>query len=203
MQNTLKEALRAKVTFEVENTLNNASKKLAFLPGVYSTMKPIVVTTGTGESAKTEMKGISYADPTNLQNAGYACDQVADDYNSDDTLQVIKVNGANRIKYRDFLNTVQRVGIRVTRIVIQNKLLNNQDIYDQEIELAKTAIGAKGGTDFINLQDYVSVNAFDRTKIILDFSDQPLELTPEVFMAMTIPASAKFSIQLEFESAAM
>lgn len=194
MQNTLKEALRAKATFNITNTSNNVAKKLAFLPGIYSSM---IFTQDTSTKAAI----ISFADPTNLQNAGYACDQVADDYNSGDALQVVSVTGANRVKYRDFLNTVQRVGIRVTRIVIQNKNTSSQDIFDQEIELAKTAIGAKGGTDFINLQDYVSVNAYDRTKITLDFTDQPLELTPEVFMAMTIPAGASFSIQLEFESA--
>ena len=196
MQNTLKEALRAKATFNITNTSSSAAKKLAFLPGIYSSM---IFT----QDSSTKAAIISFADPTNLQNAGYACDQVADDYNSGDALQVVSVTGANRVKYRDFLNTVQRVGIRVTRIVIQNKNTSSQDIFDQEIELAKTAIGAKGGTDFINLQDYVSVNAYDRTKITLDFTDQPLELTPEVFMAMTIPASASFSIQLEFESAAM
>lgn len=195
MQNTLKEALRAKATFNITNTSSSAAKKLAFLPGIYSSM---IFT----QDASTKAAIISFADPTNLQNAGYACDQVADDYNSGDALQVVSVTGANRVKYRDFLNTVQRVGIRVTRIVIQNKNTSSQDIFDQEIELAKTAIGAKGGTDFINLQDYVSVNAYDRTKITLDFTDQHLELTPEVFMAMTIPASASFSIQLEFESAA-
>lgn len=196
---TLTEALRAKATFNIVNSSSSAAKKLAFLPGIYSTMKPIMVTTGTGESAKTEMKGVSYADPTNLQNAGYACDQAADDYNSDDTLQVVQVSGVGRTKYRDFLNTVQRIGVRVSRIIIQNKNTSSQDIFDQEIEASRTAIGTRGETRFITLQDYVSVNAFDRSKIVIDLTNAPLDLTPDMFLAMNIPANASFSIQFEFE----
>ena len=101
--------------------------------------------------------------------------------------------------FRDFLNTVQRVGATVNKIIIQNKV-QDQDIYDQQIEIAKTVIGAKGGMDFITLQNYVSVNAYDRSKITIDLSEEPLELTPEVFMALNIPASAHFSIQFQFNT---
>lgn len=196
---TLSEALRAKATFNIVNSDSINAKKLCLLPGIYSTMKPIVVTTGTGESAKDEVKGISYSDPTNLVNAGYQCDEVADDYNSEDTAIKVQVTGNNRTKYRDFLNTVQRIGIRVSRIIIQNKNTLSQDIFDQEISASRTAIGAKPEMRFINLQDYVSVNAYDRTKITIDLTNAPLDLTPDMFLAMNIPASASFSMQFEFE----
>lgn len=196
---TLSEALRAKATFNIVNSDTSNAKKLCLLPGIYSTMKPIVVTTGTGESAKDEVKGISYSDPTNLVNAGYQCDEVADDYNSEDTAIKVQVTGNNRTKYRDFLNTVQRIGIRVSRIIIQNKNASSQDIFDQEISASRTAIGAKPEMRFINLQDYVSVNAYDRTKITIDLTNAPLDLTPDMFLAMNIPASASFSMQFEFE----
>lgn len=196
---TLSEALRAKATFNIVNSDSINAKKLCLLPGIYSTMKPIVVTTGTGESAKDEVKGISYSDPTNLVNAGYQCDEVADDYNSEDTAIKVQVTGNNRTKYRDFLNTVQRIGIRVSRIIIQNKNASSQDIFDQEISASRTAIGAKPEMRFINLQDYVSVNAYDRTKITIDLTNAPLDLTPDMFLAMNIPASASFSMQFEFE----
>lgn len=195
MQNSLREALRAQATFDIVGD-DSYAKKLAFLPGIYSATKQ--VTDGTSKETV-----ISFSDPTNLNNAGYACDQVADDYNSADSGQYVHVTGVGRVKYRDFLNTVQRVGASVTQIIIQNKT-NPQDqaIFDQQIEVAKTVIGAKGGMDFITLQQYVNVNAFDRSKITIDLSDEPLELTPEVFLAMNIPAGAHFSIQFVFNTGA-
>lgn len=189
---TLTEALRAKATFNIVNSSSSAAKKLAFLPGIYSSMI-------FSQDSSSKAAIISYADPTNLVNAGYNCDQVADDYNSGDSLQVVQVSGVGRTKYRDFLNTVQRIGVRVSRIIIQNKNTSSQDIFDQEIEASRTAIGTRGETRFITLQDYVSVNAYDRTKITIDLTNAPLDLTPDMFLAMNIPASASFSIQFEFE----
>lgn len=195
MQNTLREALRAQATFDIVGDATYA-KKLAFLPGVYSSMKQ--VTDGTSKETV-----IAFSDPTDLNNAGYACDQVADDYNAADTGQYVHVTGVGRVKYRDFLNTVQRVGCSVTQIIIQNKTNPaDQAIFDQQIEVARTVIGAKGGMDFITLQQYVNVNAFDRSKITIDLSQEPLELTPEVFLAMNIPAGAHFSIQFQFNTGA-
>lgn len=176
MQKTLREALKAVATFNFKNETESAVK-LALLPGIYDT-----------------------AD--NLNNAGYAVDQVASDTEPSDPKQPVKVVGANRVRYSDFLNTVQRVAINVSKIVIQNKNAASQDIYAQEIEVARTAIGAKGGTDFIQLQNYVSVQAYDRSKIEIDLSDEPLTLTPEVFLAMNIPSGANFSMQFVFEAPA-
>lgn len=191
MQNTLREALMAQATFDIENTGNDAVK-LCLLPGVYNTQKM------TQDSQTKEMV-INYSDPTALVRAGYAADQVADDaeFCPGAAVQVSRANA--RTMYRDFLNTVQRVGCTVNKIIFQNKT-QAQDIYDQQIEIAKTVIGAKGGMDFITLQNYVNVNAFDRTKITIDLSEEPLELTPEVFMALNIPAGAHFSVQFQFNT---
>ena len=198
MQNTLREALQACATFNVTGDANDAVT-LAFLPGIYSTMTQ--ATAAVGGSSKTV---VAFTDPSNLNNAGYTCDEVADDYIAGNTDQKVHITGANRVRYRDFLDTVQRVGVNVTKIVIQNKTNPaDQSIFDQEIQVARTAIGAKGGMDFIQLQNYVSVNAYDRSKITIDLTQEPLYLTPEVFMAMVIPAGANFSIQFFFEAPAL
>lgn len=191
MQNTLKEALRAQATFNFVGD-NSNDKKLCLLPGIYNTMKQ--VTDGTSKETV-----ITFSSPANLNNAGYACDQVADDYNAADSGQYVQVTGVGRVKYRDFLDAVQRVGMRVSQIIIQNKV-SSQAIFDQQIEIAKTVLGAKGGMDFITLQQYVNVNAYDRSKITIDLSDETLDLTPEVFMAINVPAQASFSIQFVFEA---
>ena len=199
MQTSLREALMAQATFDIEGDAQNA-KKLCLLPGIYSTTKLV-------SDTQTQKFALTYSDPTNLNNAGYACDQVADDYNVDDATQLLKVRGVSRTRFRDFLNTVQRVGAAVNKIIIQNKNTNSQDIFDQQIEVAKTVIGAKGGTDFITLQNYVSVDAYDRSKITIDLSgfdelgrSNNLMLTPEVFLALNIPAGAHFSIQFQFNT---
>ena len=189
MQNTLKEALRAQATFDIVGN-DSADKKLCLLPGIYSTMKQ--VTDGTSKETV-----ITFSDPTNLNTAGYACDQVADDYNSSDTGQYVQVTGVGRVKYRDFLDAVQRVGMRVSQIIIQNKT-SDSAIFDQQIEIAKTVLGAKGGMDFITLQQYVNVNAYDRSKITIDLSEETLDLTPEVFLALNVPKDSHFSIQFVF-----
>lgn len=191
MQNTLREALMAQATFEIKNNDTDNAVKLCLLPGVYNTMKM------TQDPTSKEVV-VSFSDPAALNAAGYAADQVADDAKFDPNATV-QVAGVGRVMFRDFLNTVQRVGATVNKIIIQNKV-QSQDIFDQQIEIAKTVIGAKGGMDFITLQNYVSVNAYDRSKITIDLSEEPLELTPEVFMALNIPAGAHFSIQYQFNT---
>lgn len=196
MQNTLREALKASVTFDFNNVTPTggtaAAKKVAILPGIYNTMKQV-----TDSTSKETV--VVYTDPANLVNAGYSCDEVADDYNAASGV-FVQVTSNKRAKFRDFLNYVQRVGVACSRIVIQNKNTSSQDIYDQDIEIARTVIGAKGGTDFIQLQDYVSVDAYDRSKITIDLSQDPLILTPEVFMAITVPIGGHFSMQFVFDS---
>lgn len=186
--------MRSSATFNISNN-SGAAKKLAFLPGVYSSIK----NTTDGTSKETT---VSFSDPSNLVNAGYNCDQVADDYNAGDTGAYVVVTGANRVKFRDFTNTVQRVGIRVNKIVIQNKATGAaaNDIFDQEIEFAQTAIGSKGAMAFLNLQEFVSVNAYDRSKIEIDLSGREIDLMPDIYMAMNIPNGASFSIQFCFEA---
>ena len=143
---------------------------------------------------------MNYSNPANLVNAGYPCDQVADDYDSNDSDQLVHVTGTSRTKYRDLVNTVQRCGIRVKKIVIQNKV-SSADIFDQEIEIGRTAVGAMGSIRFLKLQNYVSVDAYDRSKIEIEFDEKdPLELFPDTYMAMRIPANASFSIQFIFEA---
>lgn len=223
MQNSLREALRAVYTVDITGHQNN-DVKLCMLPGIYSTIRgtesksdyetvQVVVSHKEGEEAKTRViqipkeipiNEVRFDDPTDLNNAGYACDQVADEGGNADG---VIIESVGRSKFRDFLNSVQRVGLRCTEIVIKNKNLNNESIFDTQIEVAKTVLGAKGGMDFITLQKYVNVNAYDRSKITIDLSgvdengrSKALDLTPEVFMAMTVPAGSHFSVQFTFDN---
>ena len=199
MQNSLKEALRAVFTVDITGD-STYDKKLCLLPGSYNTM-------AFTQDASTKAAVLTLSDPTALNNAGYACDQVADDH-AFDANQVVTVRSVGRSMYRDFLNSIQRVGMRCTEIVIKNLAgTSHEEIFDQQIEVAKTVLGAKGGMDFITLQKYVNVNAYDRSKITIDLSGtdeygnpRSLDLTPEVFMAITVPAASHFSMQFTFDN---
>lgn len=172
--------------------------KLCLLPGLYSTINLI-------QDPSSKDCVLAFNNPANLNNAGYACDQVADDGGESDGV-IITANG--RAKFRDFLNAVQRVGMRCTQIMIKNLAGQaHEEIFDQQIEVAKTTIGAKGGMDFITLQTYVDPKDFDRSKITIDLTgvdqdgvSKALELTPEVFMAMNVPAESNFTMQFTFAS---
>lgn len=191
----------AQATYNIDATLVSTSKgstKLCLLPGIYDTMKFYA---GDGN---TKVPSLTFSDPESLVRAGYAADQVADDFDLDpnytaNQTTMVKVSAAGRTNYRSFRNTAERVGCSINKIIIQNKA-QSQDIYDKQIEVAKTVIGAKGGTDFITLQNYVNVNAYDRTKITIDLSEEPLEITPEVFLAIDVPDGANFSIQFQFNT---
>lgn len=207
MQNSLREALRAVFTVDITGNQDN-DVKLCLLPGIYSTMRTQTTVAAGGKEGDLPVvtTTVTYDDPTDLNNAGYACDQVADDGGN---ANGVVISSIGRSKFRDFLNSVQRVGMRCTEIVIQNKLDNDQSIFDTQIEVAKTVLGAKGGMDFITLQKYVNVNAYDRRKITIDLSgvdengrSKALDLTPEVFMAMTVPAGSHFSVQFTFDNSA-
>ena len=198
MLDILRQSIEASATFNFVNTTPSGGTdkdiKLALFPGIYDTMKQIT------DSGK--VTAVCYTDPTNLQDAGYYCDEVADDYNAASGVYV-HVTGANpRCKWRDLLNYAQRVGVRVTQIIIQNKTTgsNAQAIFDQEFEVARTMVGTVGGKDFIQLQDYVSVDAYDRSKITIDLRSIEFYLNPELFMAITIPSGANISIQFKLQS---
>lgn len=196
MLELLEKAMQASVTFNFANVTPSgqsaADKKVALFPGIYDTMKQI--------TADGKVTAVCYTDPTNLNNAGYACDEVADDYNAASGVYV-QVTGNPRCKWRDFLNYVRRVGVRCTQIVIQNKSAgSNQAIFDQEFAASRTVVGVFGGANYIQLQDYVSVDAYDRSKITIDLSSIRFILNPELFMSLTIPTGTNISIQFKLET---
>lgn len=194
----LSEALQASCSFRITGDSSNA-KKLCLLPGIYDTRE--VVTYTVTESGSSVVKAaLALTDKTGLTAAGYSVDQVADDYNSNISSKMpVQVKSQDMNAYRDFLNKVQRNGVSVTKITIKNLAgTTYEEIFNQLIEITKTALGAKGGTDFIRLQKYVSVNAYDRSKIEVDLSEDPLNLDGDIFMAMNIPAHADFTITFDF-----
>lgn len=199
MNQKLSEALQASCSFRIIGD-SSAAKKLCLLPGIYDTRELVEYTVTESGSTVTKF-AFSLTNKANLTAAGYTVDQVADDYNSALAGKVpVSVKSQDMASYRDFLNKVQRGGVTVTKITIKNLAgTTYEEIFNQLIEVAKTALGAKGGTDFIRLQKYVSVNAYDRSKIEVDLSNDPLNLDADIFMAINVPAHADFTMTFDFE----
>lgn len=195
---TLKQALKSQVTFTFENTDSANAKRLCLFPGHFNTQELIV----SVNSSTTDVKNVVMANSSvaNITAAGYACDQVAYDYvagqRSTDKIQVTP--NSQRTKYEDFLNYIKLNGLSVTKMRIRN-LNQNVEIFDQEMEVSASAVGGKNGSDFITFSEYVSPNAYDRTFIDIDLKNQNLVLDNTTLAFLTMPASAKMSIQFTIE----
>ena len=193
--NEEKKSLQASATFNFEN-LTDATKRLVLLPGIFETKK--IEAVQTEEKGETFVKYVPRNTATeNLTKANYVADQVADDY-VDGCEDAVKVTSTDLCSYADFRRSIDLKGSSVTEIVIQNKL-DDQSLFDQMIEVHKTAIGSRGGSDFIRLQDYVLPSNYDRSKITIDFSKilSVMTLDAYSFLALNVPAGAKFSIQFK------
>lgn len=196
MQNSLRQALYPVFTIDVTGD-QSTDKKLCLLPGIYDTMK-------FEQDGTSKVAALTFTDPTNLNNAGYSCDQVADDPVTGVTTAVT-VRAVGRAKYRDFLNQVRLVGMKCTEIMIKN-LTNDDTLFSQLVlEVSKTVVGARGGTDFITAQKYIRSDAYDRTFIRVDLTgidaqgnEEALLFLPQVLMSINVPAGSHFTMQFTF-----
>ena len=191
--NQERKSLQPSATFNFEN-LTDTTKRLVLLPGIFETKK--IEAVQTEERGETVVKYVPRNTSTeNLSKANYVADQVADDY-VEGCEDAVKVTSTDLCAYADFRRNIDLKGSAVTEIVIQNKT-DDQSLFDQMIEVHKTAIGSRGGSDYIRLQDYVLPSNYDRTKITIDFTKISSVMTLDAYslLALNVPAGAKFSIQ--------
>lgn len=192
----LKNSLKAVASFRVTNN-HTQSHRVCFFPGHFDTSE-VVPTTDSKFM-------ISYADPTAINNAGYDCIQVADDHNSANVLNkengtgtypvIIKSKGG-KTRYRDFLNMIKLSGLKVSKIRITDLAVNsNHEIFAQDLEISQSSIGAKGGTDIVNLSAHINPSHFLQNFIDIDLAGANLKLDETTLMFMEIPASADFNIE--------
>ena len=191
-----RKSLQASATFNFQNTSSSESKRLVLLPGIFNTDKVEAIDEGTGEAVRNAYY-LRRTNTANLRQANYVADQVADDY-INGCEDVVKVTSTDLCKYADFRRAIDLQGTVVTEIVIQNKT-NDSSLFDQMLEVHKTAIGARGGCDFIRLQDYVLPSNYDRSKISIDLTkiQSVMKLDAYSFLAITVPAGASFSVQFK------
>lgn len=191
-----RKSLQASATFNFDNTARE-TVRLVLLPGIFDTQKIEAVETEDDQHNTVVNYYVRNTSTANLSKANYVADQVADDY-VEGCEDKVKVTSTDLCAYADFRRSIDLKGSSVTEIVIQNKL-DDQSLFDQMIEVHKTSIGSRGGSDFIRLQDYVLPSNYDRSKITIDFSKISSVMTLDAysFLALNVPASAKFSIQFK------
>lgn len=184
----LNQSLKPQASFVFENTADE-SKVICLIPGHYNTAK-----------VQTDAEGsviLSYSDPYAIVKAGYQCDQVADDYSAGVLRDAeVRVEAkSQRCRYRDFLNYIKYSGLRVTCMRITD--LSNDtshEIFNQEIEISASAIGAKSGSDFIQLSSYIDPSNYIQRFIDVDLATRNLVLDETTLAFLKVPVGAKFQI---------
>lgn len=194
----VQKSLRSVVSFRVKNPSSTAVR-ICFFPAHYDTSE-IIASIDTGKFL------ISYANPSAINESGYECVQVADDYNAKNSenrgdgtgkYPVIILPKGGKTRYRDFLNKIKFSGLAVTKIRITDMVPNgNHEIFGQDIEIAKSTVGSKGGVDVLNLPSFINPSHFLQNFIDIDLGKDGKNLTLDetTLMFMEIPAGADFQM---------
>lgn len=187
--NKLNQSLKPVASFVFKNVDETLPKVLCLFPGHYNTAK----VEGNDENGYI----LSYADPTGIVKAGYQCDQVADDFSSGGMRSYnIEIHAkSERCRYRDFLNYIKYSGLRVTHMRITDlNIDSSHEIFNQELEISASAIGAKAGSDFIQLSSYIDASNYIQRFIDVDLTTRNLVLDETTLAFLKVPASAHFQI---------
>lgn len=127
-----------------------------------------------------------------LERLGFKADCIADQ--SD----LVKVTGYDEWEWLDFLKVVRAVRLDLKRIIIQNTT-QDQAIFDEGLLVGRTINAYESNVRRIDLQPFVDVRAFDRTKITIVWDDDPLPLDAITYMALTLPPKAHIIITFVFD----
>lgn len=193
--NDLTKSLKPTASFTFQN-LSAELKKLCLFPGHYDTSE--VVTSGDGKGGYV----LAYSNPAAVTDAGFPCDQVADDYSYNqanvkaDGKYAIKISPKSiRTRYRDFLNYIKYSGLRVVKMRITDLSQNsNHEIFNQELEISASSIGSKAGSDFVQLSAHIDPSNYLQNFIDIDLTQRNLVLDETTLASLSIPAGANFQI---------
>ena len=136
------------------------------------------------------LPGIARHIPT-LERLGFKADAIAEDS------ALVKVSGYDGWEWADFIKMVRAVRLDHNRLVIQNCTADNT-VFDENIVIGRTINANESNLKRIDLQPYVNVMAFDRTKITITFDDNPLPLDGITYMALTLPPKAHIILTFAF-----
>lgn len=194
--NELKKSMKAVASFQIKNTSSSESTRLCLFPGHFDTSEIVANTTTSNAPV------LSYANPEAIKAAGYDCVQVADDYNAANSVNkaggkypILITHKPGKSRYRDFLNLIRFSSLKVTKIRIIDLLKDSaHDIFGQELEVSESAVGAKNGSDFIQLSQHIDPSNYLQSFIDIDLNEHNLLLDETTLAFLEIPAGAHFQI---------
>lgn len=125
-----------------------------------------------------------------LERLGIHADDIAE------TSNTVEVDGYDGWEWCDFLKVVRAVRCQLSRIVIQNCTVDPA-IFDEGIILGHTINTYESKVRHIDLQPYVDVRAFDRTKVTIVF-EEAIPLDAITYLALTMPPQAVIIITFVF-----
>lgn len=197
MTSNFNKSIRPVASFVFKN--GDTPSRICLFPGHYNTSEVVI---------KDGKAYVSYADPSAIKSAGYDCHQVADDYNA--TTANLRGDGVNKYpmeirsktpstRFRDFLNYVRYSGLKVVKMRITDLTPGSnpsREIFQQNIEVTKSAIGAKSGSDFVQLSQYINPANFLQSFIDIDLEkdERKLALDETTLVFLDVPADANFQI---------
>lgn len=197
---TLNQSMRPVASFIFDNTektgySNPQDVKLCLFSGHYD-----VSEVGADILPNPTKFDVRYTNIKVLQDAGYECDQVADDTSycskgiSSTYVSVIPVS--KKTRYRDFINYIKLAGLKITKMRITDLLGPNSshEIFQQEMEISSSSIGAKSGSDFVQLAQHINPSNYLQTFIEVDLELQNLLLDETTLAFLKVPAGSKFQI---------
>lgn len=205
MSTELKKSLRPVASFVFSNTATE-TRKLCLFPGHFMLASAITKITGSNAPFSSETV-LSYANPAALCDAGYECDQVADDFvlsknlSDGDTYDIKITSKSRKTRYRDFLNYIKLSGVRVSKMRITDLVVSgSHDIFQAEMEITASSIGSKAGSDFIQLSQHINPSNYLQNFIEIDLEKQNLLLDETTLAFLEVPGRAQFQIDFTLAS---
>lgn len=107
------------------------------------------------------------------------------------------ISGYDGWEFDDFLQVVRSVRCDLKKLIIQN-CTADPAIFDESIVIGRTIKSFEPSFKRFNLQDYIYVAAFDRSKITIVFDDAT-PLDGITYMAITLPPNANIIITFVFD----
>jgi len=198
MNNQLNNALKPVASFRIVNPAGNPERKLCLIPGHFNLTGVVDVDNGQGGT----MPVITYNDKRPIVNAGYSCDEVADDYNQSLSRSAVQVHPNNEMtRYRDFLNFIRLKQLRVSKIRLTNRTASSvgRAQFNKRFEVSASSIGSRAGSDFINIANYKNPANYDQDIIEIDLAQQNLLLDATTLTFLTVAADADFDIEFTLD----
>lgn len=107
------------------------------------------------------------------------------------------IPGYDGWEFEDFLQVIRSVRCDLKTLIIQN-CTDDPAIFDESIVIGRTIKAYEPSIKRLNLQDYIHVHAFDRSRITIVFDDAT-PLDGITYMAITLPPNANIIITFVFD----